>query len=58
MAKKIIRRCILFKRLEAFPFRTKFAPDLRQVRVDDAAPFTNTGMDFAGHLMFSDEDGS
>ena len=58
MTKKLIRSCAFCKKMEAFPFRTKFAPDLPKVRVDDAPPFTNTGMDFAGPLLLSDKDGS
>ena len=55
MVKRTIRNCILCKRLEAVPFRSKFCVDLLEGRIDDSPPFTNTGMDLAGPLLLSDK---
>ena len=55
MVIRTIRNCILCKRLEAVPFRSKFCVDLPEGRIDYSPPFTNTGMDFAGPLLLSDK---
>ena len=53
--KGVIRKCIVCKKLEGFPFQTVFSTDLPKMRVDDKPPFTNTGLDFAGPLIVSNK---
>lgn len=50
-AKKYIRLCTTCKRLEGKPPSFNLTPDLPDFRVDDAPPFTHTGVDFAGPLI-------
>ena len=45
--KKLIRRCILCKKLEGLPYKTIFCPDLPEFREDDSPPFSHVGVDFA-----------
>ncbi|XP_065067415.1 uncharacterized protein LOC135692987, partial [Rhopilema esculentum] len=49
--RKLVRRCILCKRLEGLPFKTVYSPELPEFRIDSGPPFTNVGIDFAGPLM-------
>ena len=49
--KSVIHKCIVCKKLKGVPFTTKYSPDLPQVRVDEGAPFTHMGIDFAGLLF-------
>ena len=50
-AKRLVRRCIVCKKYEGIPFKFNVTPDLPNIRVDDAPPFTHTGIDFAGPLL-------
>ncbi len=58
MAKKLIRRCVICKKVEGLPFRTKFNPNLPRFRVDDGPPFSQVGIDFAGPLVIEDRERS
>ena len=49
--KKVIRPCVVCKRAEGVPFTGSVLPDLPRYRVDDNAPFSHTGLDFAGPLL-------
>ena len=49
--KKLIRQCILCKKLEGLPYKTVFCPDLPEFRVDDSPPFSHVWVDFAGPLL-------
>ena len=51
--KQIVRHCITCKRMDGHPYPPVSAPDLPTVRVSDDAPFTSTGVDFAGPLYVS-----
>ncbi len=49
--KRIVRRCVVCKKLEGMSFNTPRTAPLPPSRVCDAPPFTNTGVDFAGPLF-------
>ena len=51
LTKRIVRQCIVCKKLEGLPFNSVFSPDLPPFRVDDGPPFSHVGIDFAGPLM-------
>ena len=48
--KKVLRRCVICKRFEGKPIAMPPAPQLPEDRVSTQAPFTMTGVDFAGPL--------
>ena len=48
--RQILGRCTVCKRFEGRPHRTPNPPPLPLFRVEEAPPFTNTGVDFAGPL--------
>ena len=54
--KRLVRRCTVCKKLEGLPFKTVFNPDLPRFRVDEAPPFSNVGIDFAGPLLVKGKD--
>ena len=49
--KKVIRPCVICKRAEGLPFSGCILPDLPRFRAADSAPFSHTGLDFAGPLV-------
>ena len=49
--KKVIRPCVVCKKMEGLPFAGCVLPALPRFRVDDNAPFSHTGLDFAGPLI-------
>lgn len=51
--KQIIRHCITCKKMDGHAYPPVNTPDLPTVRVSDDAPFSNTGVDFAGPLYIS-----
>ena len=51
--KKVLRKCVVCRKLEGYPYRPCSTPDLPAERVSDAPPFTHTGLDFAGPLYIS-----
>ena len=55
--KKVIRPCVICKRAEGLPFASCVLPDLPRFRVDDNAPFSHTGLDFAGPLLVTGKNG-
>ena len=52
--KKLVRRCVICRKLEGIFFKPVSGHDLPDSRVDDGPPFINTGVDFAGPLFISD----
>ena len=42
--------CTICSRFEGLPYASVNAPELPSIRVSENAPFTNTGVDFAGPL--------
>ena len=48
--RQILRKCVHCKRFEGRPYRPPNPPPLPLFRVDEAPPFTYTGVDFAGPL--------
>ena len=52
--KRILRECVVCRRHQARPFSPQPMPDLPKIRVDDAPPFANTGLDFLGPLYITE----
>ena len=50
MVKQVVNSCTICSRFEGLPYTSVNAPELRSIRVSENAPFTNTGVDFAGPL--------
>ena len=53
VVKRLLKTCILCRRLEGLPYSTIPCLDLPKYRVDDGPPFSNIGLDFAGPLYVS-----
>ena len=53
--KRILRECVVCRRHQARPFSPQPTPDLPKIRVDDAPPFVNTGLDFLGSLYITEK---
>ena len=51
--KRIIKQCIICRKFDGVPFKPQPTPDLPDMRVADAPPFTFTGLDFAGPLYIT-----
>ena len=54
--KRNLRKCIVCKKIEGLPFMTVYNPELPQIRVDEAPPFSHVGIDFAGPLMVTSKE--
>lgn len=48
--KRVLKRCVICRKLEGLPYSSYNSPDLPSIRVSDDPPFTHTGVDFAGPL--------
>jgi len=48
--KRIVKECVICRKFEGVPFKPQSTPDLPDMCVTDAPPFTYTGVDFAGPL--------
>ena len=53
--KRIVKRCVVSKKMEGKSFSTSSVPALPQSRVSDDPPFANTELDFAGPLLTSED---
>ena len=53
--RQIVRQCIICRRFEARPCRAPNPPPLPPFRVDEAPPFSYTGVDYAGPLFVKRE---
>ena len=51
--KRIIKQCIICRKFDGVPFKPQPTPDLPDMSVADAPPFTFTGLDFAGPLYIT-----
>ena len=54
--KRNLRKCIVCKKIEGLPFKTVYNPELPQIRVGEAPPFSHVGIDFAGPLMVTSKE--
>ena len=53
--KGVIRKCVIYLKIEGRPYPTPTTPDLSEEKVSDGSPFVNTGVDFAGPLYVQNE---
>ena len=51
VVKRILKKCVVCRKVEGAPFGVPPPPDLPPCRVADDPPFTNVGLDFAGPLL-------
>ena len=54
LVKKILHKCVVCRRFQARPYCPPPAPPLPSFRVNEARPFSYTGVDFAGPLYVRD----
>ena len=52
--KRIVKECVVCRKIEGVPFKPQSTPDLPDIRVPDAPPFSYTGVDFTGPLYVTD----
>ena len=52
--KKVLRKCVLCKRLEGGPYKMPPMAPLTKTRVSEAIPFSRTGLDYLGPLHTKD----
>ena len=50
LVKKVLHKCVICRRFQAKPYCSPPAPPLPSFRVNEARPFSYTGVDFAGPL--------
>ena len=55
--KKILKKCIVCKKLEGKPFSDPSTAPLPKFRVSEAPPFSSVGVDFAGPLYVKEANG-
>ena len=48
--KRVLKRCVICRKLEGLSYSSYSTPDLPNFRISDDPPFTHTGVDFAGQL--------
>lgn len=56
MVKRVIKKCVVCRKVEGVPFKAQPQPDLPPARVSDDPPFTNVGLDFAGPMYVRREE--
>ena len=52
--KKVLRKCVVCKRLEGGPYKMPLMAPLPNARVSEATPFSRTGLDYLGPLHTRD----
>ena len=52
--KRMVRQCVICKKMEGKAFNTRKVAPLPPSRVSDSSPFTNPGVDFASPLFVTD----
>ena len=52
--KKVLRKCVVCKRLEGGPYKMPLMAPLPKARVSEATPFSRTGLDYLGPLHTRD----
>jgi len=56
--KRVLRRCVICKKLEGLSYPTSYSPDLPSIQVSDGLPFTHVGVDFAGPVNIRENSAS
>ncbi len=53
--KKVLRKCVICRRYEGRSYKTQPMAELPEFRVSEEAPFSYTGVDYAGPLILNDQ---
>ena len=54
-AKKLLRKCVICRKVNGKSYVAPDPPPLPKIRLQEAPPFTVTGVDFTGALLVRDE---
>ena len=58
LVKKILNKCVICRKVNGKQYSTPDAPPLPKIRLQEAPPFTVTGVDYTGALLVRDGDGT
>ena len=58
LTRKLLHRCTTCKRVIGKPYRAPDPPPLHKIRLQEAPPFTVTGVDFSGALHIKEKNGT
>ena len=56
MVRKVVKSCVVCRKLEGPSYHSVPSPDLPIERVSDDPPFSHTGVDYAGPLYIAGRD--